>query len=69
MGVVADLEAVDVGHLGIEDDEVGLRSSGALQRLLAGVGSHYREAIRAQDAFQRSCRPFLVVGDEDERGG
>ena len=44
----ADLEAVHVRHLGVEDDEVGLGGPGPLERLLAGVGPNHGVAVRAR---------------------
>ena len=65
----ADLEAVHVRHLRVEDDHVGLGGAGPLKRLLPGVGAHDRVAARSEDALERSGGPLLVVGDQDQRGG
>ena len=62
-----DLVPMHVGHLGIENDEVRLRGTGAFERLLPGIGSHDGVAVGTEDALERARRPFLVVGDEHER--
>ena len=65
----AHLEPVHVRHLGVEDDQIGLRRPGALQGLLAGVGANDRIPVGPEDALERSGGPLLVVGDQDERRG
>ena len=63
----ADLEPVHVRHLGVEDDDVRLGSAGPLERLLPGIGADHRVAVRPEDALERPGRPFLIVGDQDQR--
>jgi hypothetical protein len=41
-----------VGHLGIEDDEIGLGSANPLESLLAGIGADDRVTAGPQDAFE-----------------
>ncbi len=63
----ADLGPVHVGHLGVEDDQVGLGGACPLKRLLAGIGPQHGEAVGRQDALQRPGGPLLVVRDQNER--
>ena len=63
----AYLEAMDVRHLGVEDDDVRLGSAGPLERLLPGVRPYHRVAVRSEDALEGAGGPFLIVGDQDER--
>ena len=48
----ADLEAVDVGEVGVDDDDVRPGAAATLQRLLAGVGPQDRVAVGSEDALQ-----------------
>jgi hypothetical protein len=58
---------VSVGF--IEDDEIGLRRPGSLERLLSGIGPHHRVPAGPQNALERPRRPLLVIGDKDEWSG
>ncbi len=64
----ADLEAVDVGHLGVEDQDVRAGVPGPFDGLTARVRPQHLIAVRAEDALERPDRPFLVVRDQDQRG-
>jgi hypothetical protein len=46
------LEAMQVRHLCIEDDDVWLGSTNPLQGLLSGVGAYYGVAAGSEDAFE-----------------
>ena len=64
----ANIEAVHVGHLRVEDDQIGQSGSGAFQRLLPGIRPHDRVPTRSENTLQRSRRPLLVIGDKDQGG-
>jgi hypothetical protein len=67
--LAAHLEPMHVGHLGVEDNEIRLRGADPLESLLASIGANDRVTAGPQNALERPCRPFLIVGDKDQRRG
>ena len=61
-----DLDAVEVGHDDVEQDDVGADLLGLLERLLAAVGGDDAEALLAEGDRDELRDARLVVGDEDE---
>jgi hypothetical protein len=63
----ADLEAVDVGQVDVEHDEVERLGRGQQQGFLPGAGLHDGEAFLAEHARGRVAGRLVVVDDEDRR--
>jgi hypothetical protein len=63
----ADLDAVHIRHLGVQDDHIRLGGARPIESLLPGIGAKHREPIRGKDTLERTGRPFLVVRDENQR--
>ena len=61
-----DLDAVEIGHDDVEQDDVRPDLLGLLQRLLAAVGGDDAEALFAEGDRDELGDARLVVGDEDE---
>ena len=61
-----DLDAVEVGHDDVEEDDVRADLLGLLERLLAAVGGDDAEALLAEGDRDELGDARLVVGDEDE---
>ena len=64
-----DLDAVEVGHDDVEQDDVRADLLGLGQRLLAAARGDDAEALLAEGDRHELGDPGLVVGDEDERLG
>ena len=64
-----DLEAVDVGHDDVQQDDVGLGLLGLAEGLLAAQGADHAEAVVGERHGHEAGDPGLVVGDEHERLG
>ena len=64
-----DLDAVEVGHDDVEQDDVGPDLLGLLERLLAAAGGDDAEALFAERDRDELGDARLVVGDEHERLG
>ena len=64
-----DLDAVEVGHDDVEQDDVRPDLLGLQERFLAAVGGDDAEALLAQGDRDELRDPGLVVGDEHERLG
>ena len=64
--LAADVEAMHVRHLGVQNDHIGTLGQGALQGLGAGERTEHREPVRLEGALQRSGGPLLVVRDQHE---
>lgn len=60
----ADLEAVEAGHIDVEQDEVG-RASGLADGFLAAVGAEYFVAARGEAAGEGVHDVGLVVGYQE----
>ena len=61
-----DLDAVEVGHDDVEQDDVRPDLLGLLERLFAAVGGDDAEALFAEGDRDELRDPGLVVGDEHE---
>ena len=61
-----DLDAVEVGHDDVEQDDVGADLLGLLERLLAAVGGDDAEALLAEGDRNELRDARLVIRDEDE---
>ena len=59
-----DLEAVDLRHLDVEDDQVGPELGQLIERAARAVG-RLDLVVRLEDHAQRFTRAHLVVDDED----
>jgi hypothetical protein len=66
---LADLEAVHVGELDVEHDQVDVDLGEPLQGLLAGLRLDHREAGPRQPAHQQVTLGGAVVDDQHRRGG
>ncbi len=64
-----DLDAVEVGHHDVEQDDVGPDLLGLGQGLLAASGGDDAEALLAEGDRDELGDAWLVVGDEHERLG
>ena len=64
-----DLDAVEVRHHDVEQDDVRPDLLGLLERLLAAVGGDDAEAFFAEGDRDELGDPRLVVRDEDQRLG
>ena len=64
-----DLDAVEVGHDDVEQDDVRADLLGLPERLLAAVGGDDAEALLGEGDGHELGDPWLVVRDEDERLG
>ena len=64
-----DLDAVEVGHDDVEQDDVRADLLGLGQRLLAAARGDDAEALLAEGDRDELRDPWFVVGDEDERLG
>ena len=64
-----DLDAVEVGHDDVQQDDVRADLLGLGQRLLAAVGGDDAEALLAEGERDEFRDARLVVGDEHERLG
>ena len=62
-----DLDAVEVGHDDVQQDDVGPNFLGLLECLFAAAGSHDAEALVVQGQGDKLGDAWLVVGDEYER--
>ena len=64
-----DLDAIEVGHDDVEQDDVRSDLLGLLERLLATVRGDDAEALLGEDDRHEFGDPGLVVRDEDQRLG
>ena len=64
-----DLDAVEVGHDDVEQDDVGAHFLGLGQRFLAAARGDDAEALFAEGDGYELCDAWLVVCDEYERLG
>ena len=64
-----DLDAVEIGHHDVEQDDVGPDLLGLQQRLFAAARGDDAEALLAEGDRDELRDPRFVVGDEDERLG
>ena len=64
-----DLDAVEVGHDDVEQDDVGAHFLGLGQRLLAAARGDDAEALFTEGDGYELCDAWLVVCDEYERLG
>ena len=64
-----DLDAVEVGHHDVEQDDVRPDFLGLPQRLFAAVGGDDAEALFAEGDRDELGDPGFVIGDEDQRLG
>ena len=62
-----DLDAVEVGHDDVEQDDIGAHLLGLLERLAPAVRGDDREAVLTQNQRHQPCDAGLIVCDEDER--
>ena len=59
-----DLEAVEPGHVEIEQQNVELLALGVRERVLTIARNMYIEAVLRQDCVQENCVEFVVLGDQ-----
>ena len=64
-----DLDAVEVGHDDVEQDDVGPNFLGLQQRLFAAVGGDDAEPLLAEGDRDELGDARFVIGDEDQRLG
>src|SRR5690606_3515871 len=64
---LGDVEAAQIGHLGIEDDRVWSMGSRRAERLATVVSPDDGVAFAGEDALERAGGPLLIIGDEHDR--
>ena len=60
-------DAVQIGHLGIQNHKIRSRAERPIKRLLTGICTDHRIAIGSEDALERTRGPLLIIGQEDKR--